>query len=53
MKESVFDDYSKIVSEKGGKVVGTFFQKTLGKEHDEIKQEAEKNIADNRARWLE
>ena len=52
MKESAFDEYSEMISQKGGKVVGTFFQKTLGKEHDEIKKEAGKNITDNSARWL-
>jgi flavodoxin len=51
MKDSLFVKYGKLISDRGGEVIGTFKVKTRGKSIDAIKDEAKKILMKNAGRW--
>jgi len=52
MKQSAFDEYSKLIQKKGGTVIDTFFLKTLWKESEEIRNEAQELVAERTESWM-
>jgi flavodoxin len=52
MKETAFDEYSELIQKKGGIVVDSFFLKTLWKESDEIRKEAQELVAAKTESWI-
>jgi flavodoxin len=53
MKESTFDEYSEIIQAKGGTVIDFFFLKTLWKESEEIRKEAQELVKIKTESWME
>lgn len=52
MKKTAFDEYSELIQKKGGTVIDTFFLKTLWKESDEIREEAQELVAAKTESWM-
>ncbi len=52
MKQSAFDEYSKLIQKKGGTVIDTFFLKTFWKESEEIRHEAQELVAERTESWM-
>ena len=52
MKQTAFDEYSKLIHTKGGAVIDTFFLKTFWKESKEIEKEAQEIVAAKKEPWL-
>jgi flavodoxin len=52
MKQTAFDEYSELIQKKGGTVIDAFFLKTLWKESDEIRKEAEELVAAKTESWV-
>jgi flavodoxin len=52
MKQTAFDEYGEFIQKKGGTVVDAFFLKTLWKESDEIRIEAEELVAAKAESWV-
>ena len=51
MKESILDKYSNFITDRGGKVIGTFKIKTRSKYLDTIKDEVKRILVENAERW--
>ena len=53
MKDSAFDEYSKLIHTKGGTVIDTFFIKTLWKDSTEIKEAVRAILTGRQNVWME
>ena len=51
-KQASFDEYSKLISSKGGKVIDTFLIKTLWLDRNEMKGEAKKISNERAGKWM-
>ena len=52
MKQTSFDEYSDFIQKKGGTVVDAFFLKTLWKESDEVRKEAQELVTGKTESWM-
>ena len=52
MKQASLDEYSALIKNKGGEVMGTCIVKTIFKTPDEIKEEVKKILAANKGAWV-
>jgi flavodoxin len=52
IKQATLDEYSKLISSKGGKVIDTFLIKTLWLDRNEMKGEAKKISIERAGKWM-
>jgi hypothetical protein len=52
MQQKTLDEYSKVITSKGGKVIDTFLIKTLWLDRNEMKGKAKKISIERAGKWM-